>query len=323
VALGGATETSYRGVGAHQTHLEPPAGRAVACTECHLVPSAVDDPGHIDSDWPAEVSWAGGEIAGEGAAPFDADGLTCTVYCHGATLSGGTLTAPVWTEPGQAACGTCHGDPPPPPHPAQTDCQSCHPGGGPGSPDAHVDGVLQLTGGGTDDTGGGTELACDACHGQNGNPAPPPDTRGSSDTSDRSVGAHATHGSGGAFSAPVACDTCHQVPATVDAPGHIDDTPVAEVELTGLADQGPGAATWNPGAATCTVYCHDGPGASVPAPIWTRVDGSQADCGACHSLPPPSPHPNNPNCGPGCHPNASAAPGITDPSRHIDGEITE
>ena len=46
-------------------------------------------------------------------------------------LSGGAETTPRWTAlpPGQIPCGSCHGAPPPPPHPASalTGCARCHP----------------------------------------------------------------------------------------------------------------------------------------------------------------------------------------------------
>jgi predicted CxxxxCH...CXXCH cytochrome family protein len=54
---------------------------------------------------------------------------TCTgVYCHGASLSGGTLTAPVWTQVDgtQAYCGSCHSTPPEDGHTTSTACENCH-----------------------------------------------------------------------------------------------------------------------------------------------------------------------------------------------------
>ncbi|MBJ6725375.1 CxxxxCH/CxxCH domain c-type cytochrome [Geomesophilobacter sediminis] len=35
--------------------------------------------------------------------------VSCSIYCHGGTLTGGTNTTPVWTGTGQATCGSCHG----------------------------------------------------------------------------------------------------------------------------------------------------------------------------------------------------------------------
>jgi predicted CxxxxCH...CXXCH cytochrome family protein len=59
------------------------------------------------------------------------NGATCaSTYCHGATLgAGGSNQAPSWTGgSAQAACGTCHGIPPPAPHTAATTCGDCHTG---------------------------------------------------------------------------------------------------------------------------------------------------------------------------------------------------
>jgi predicted CxxxxCH...CXXCH cytochrome family protein len=55
------------------------------------------------------------------------NGTTCSnVYCHGGTLSGGTVAAPSWTGPGQVACGSCHGLPPTLSHTSSPDCAGCH-----------------------------------------------------------------------------------------------------------------------------------------------------------------------------------------------------
>jgi predicted CxxxxCH...CXXCH cytochrome family protein len=125
--VAGETATSARGVGAHQTHLSPSFSRPVACNECHVVPTGVFDPGHFDSDRPAELTFSGVAVTA-GTPAFD--GTTCTnAYCHGATFpSGGSNPEPMWTETNQAPCGGCHGLPPPPPHPTlgTLTCTDCH-----------------------------------------------------------------------------------------------------------------------------------------------------------------------------------------------------
>ena len=99
----------------------------VNCINCHQVPVIVWEAGHIDGDNRAEVRFANLAVA-DGAAPAW-DGERCSgVYCHGATLTGGFLTEPEWTDtsgrPGR--CGACHwirspgGD-------FDADCSSCHP----------------------------------------------------------------------------------------------------------------------------------------------------------------------------------------------------
>lgn len=118
--LSGNTFTTALGVGAHRAHLDGPSRlRApLGCAECHRVPSAIGDVGHIDSPLPAEVELASG--AWERAT------ATCTgSACHGAS-------APVWTAgSSQVFCGSCHGVPPATAShsPAMTigDCSTCHP----------------------------------------------------------------------------------------------------------------------------------------------------------------------------------------------------
>ncbi len=77
------------------------------------------------------------------------DGETCTVYCHGVSLSGGTITEPSWTDldEDQVYCGSCHSVPPTENHPMVTDdfCENCHPFyGGPENHDLHIDAFLNL-----------------------------------------------------------------------------------------------------------------------------------------------------------------------------------
>ena len=62
---GGPTQTTDRGVGAHQRHLHPPKAAplssAVACVACHRVPASAEEAGHLDSDGRAEVTFSGRE----------------------------------------------------------------------------------------------------------------------------------------------------------------------------------------------------------------------------------------------------------------------
>lgn len=309
VALGGFTDPTYRGVGAHAAHAEPSFSRPVACEECHVVPETVDADGHLDGEMPAEVAWEGTAKIDGVALPFDAEGLTCTVYCHGASLSDEALV-PVWTEPGSAPCGSCHGLPPPPPHPdsGPNQCDRCH--ASIDAPELHIDGKLTL-----DDPGAGsTEPAgCTACHGRGDNPAPPADTQGNTDPGVTAVGAHEAHVLGGSLGAPVACGDCHVVPGLTEDPGHIDAAP-AEVTFSGRARLGAASPSWS-GTSCADTYCH-GPA----QPEWTTVDGSQVACGSCHALPPPPPHPANDNCQ-GCHGPAGPGQSIDAPALHIDGSV--
>ena len=125
-------ETTFRGVGAHQMHVRYAMLRVpLDCSECHIKPTQVEDAGHLDSELPAEVPF--GELArNEGAEPlWDADGAQCSnTYCHGAFKYGNRDNDPIWTNvgAGQAACGTCHGLPPPAEtgHAQSDQCSQCH-----------------------------------------------------------------------------------------------------------------------------------------------------------------------------------------------------
>src|SRR5204862_6241572 len=51
--LGGHTDTTSLGVGAHRAHVEGSTWhKRVECANCHLVPDQIGDPGHIDTDPP-------------------------------------------------------------------------------------------------------------------------------------------------------------------------------------------------------------------------------------------------------------------------------
>ena len=313
----GNTATTTRGVGAHQSHLTPASQffKAIACTDCHVVPATVTALGHIDTPLPAEVKFS----ARAGTSPTWNGAVCSNNYCHGATLTsggsgaGGTATTPLWNKVDgtQAQCTSCHGFPPPAPHPAQSDCGTCHADVQPGSnmtfADAtkHVDGTLDVN----------TNQACNSCHGGT-NDAPPKDTTNGSATTLRGVGAHQAHVvTGSTWHVDVTCAECHKVPGAVNAVGHLDTPLPAELTFTGLAT----GSSWN--GSTCTSYCHGstlGAGGTATAPLWTKVDGTQAQCQSCHGAPPPAPHPNDVNCQ-NCHMDAGPNLTIITPSQHIDG----
>jgi predicted CxxxxCH...CXXCH cytochrome family protein len=149
-------------VGAHTTHV---SGSAIAppfdCSTCHVKPADALSPGHVDGAT-ATVTFGGLATNGALVPPsWDRGSATCaSTYCHGATLGGGTNKAPVWTSvgTGEASCGSCHGLPPPAPHPAVTgltSCNGCHPDTvdasgrviAPASGGKHLNGVLEISGG--------------------------------------------------------------------------------------------------------------------------------------------------------------------------------
>jgi predicted CxxxxCH...CXXCH cytochrome family protein len=213
----GESLPTERAVGAHQRHLGGGViGPAVACAECHAVPT---DLTHLDGT-PAVVF---GPAARRGGATPSWNGDSCaTSYCHGGTLAaGGSNQAPRWTGgPPQAACGTCHGAPPPSHAATSTTCSTCHPGtvrqdgtidlaGG-----LHLDGTLQVSGG-----------SCTSCHG-----LPP------------STGRHGNHSGR-------SCGDCH--------PGYTRSTVNTATHADGSRQVGNLVTSWNPTTRAC-VGCHGG-----------------------------------------------------------------
>ena len=266
-----------------------------------------------------------GTLASSGGSvpAWDRNSATCSnVYCHGAMAPGGSNKVPQWTrvDGTQAACGTCHGDPPPFPHPARSDCNACHPLTvlADGSIDVagghHIDGVIDV----------GT--TCSSCHGSAANAAPPMATTGATATSDIRVGAHQSHLNDSAVRKALDCTECHVVPTSIGSPGHVVSGP-APVTFGSLATSGGSSPVWNPDPTTPTcsnVYCHGAQltGGATQTPVWTQVDGTQAQCTSCHGAPPPFPHPARSDCN-SCHPLTVKPDGTIDVAggHHIDGVL--
>jgi predicted CxxxxCH...CXXCH cytochrome family protein len=151
--LAGNSSTTSPGVGAHQAHVAGTGrARAVPCAECHVVPAAVADPGHLDGQGSAEVLF-GGVAKTAGAEPGYVFGSCQKSYCHGASFpggapSGGKHTSPKWTvvDGSQTGCDGCHALPPPAPHTSSTACWFCHKNVDSTLkflfPNTHVDGVV-------------------------------------------------------------------------------------------------------------------------------------------------------------------------------------
>ncbi len=320
--LAGGTDPSDPGVGAHSIHLSASSTHAAfACSECHVVPDRTDAPGHADHGSPATLVF-GSLAKTSGHEPrYDLATRSCRdSYCHGNSDA-------VWNAPrsSQKACGSCHGLPPALPHPQSERCSLCH-----GSvvndamriisPELHVNGVVDVT----------QTASCTSCHGDL-NPAPPTDLAGDSVTSSAGVGAHQVHVLGTATARAVPCGECHLVPKKVLDPGHLDSALPAEVSFSGAALAYGATPTYRNGSCQNTA-CHgaifpDGnaSGGTNTAPIWTRVDGTQARCGTCHALPPPAPHPYlalNPVCS-ACHQDISPDnQTFVRPDLHADGIVT-
>ena len=321
-SLAGGTTTDGVAVGAHQSHLHDGSYRAaLGCDECHVVPWNVLDPGHLDSG-PAELSWGALAVSAGATPTWDRDAATCAgSYCHGATLSGGVHTNPAWTvvDGSETGCDTCHGAPPPAPHPQRDACHDCHPDTMDGDTQQidiaggrHVNGVVDVT------------SDCGTCHGDADSAAPPRSLAGLEDTSAVEVGAHRSHLRDGAIRKAILCQECHRVPTSLDEPTHRDPPP-AELQWGVLARSHDLAPLWDREAETCTAtYCHGTTlgGGSNTTPRWTLVDGTQAACGTCHGAPPPGPHPQNPQCH-SCHPGTAHTDETIDVAGglHIDGIV--
>lgn len=273
-SVSGAMDTASVAVGAHRQHLTAASTwhRPVQCADCHVVPAEVGSPGHIDGDNRAELTFS--MISGPGAAW---NGTTCTTGCHGSAVVGGAQSTPTWTrvDGSQATCGSCHGVPPPAPHPTDTRCASCHPTMEEGGttfrdPASHINGVVDVVGAGA--TGG-----CTSCHGSATSAAPPKDLLGNTVPTARGVGAHTAHLQPSALYRAMPCTSCHVVPTTVGAPGHIDGDNTAELTFDTLNP----AATY--AAGTCSnLYCHGNGRGNTGTATWT-TPGALA-CGACHSI---------------------------------------
>lgn len=135
-----STSTALRGVGAHSSHLYTNTiGKTVACSECHVVPTTVFQPGHIDGK-PAEVRFGTFTTGKSVSTPayIAGDAPKCSnTYCHGnfafakdsaaaqdqyiftgSQITGNNST-PTWTDlfikkaaTQQGKCQTCHDLPP-------------------------------------------------------------------------------------------------------------------------------------------------------------------------------------------------------------------
>ena len=122
------SDASATSIGAHQNHVVAGVlGVKVACSECHVVPTTLLAPGHLDN----QVTLTFGPLASKGGLTptYDPATQTCSnVYCHGNFPSSKVTlppTPPTWNV--AVACGTCHDLPPPfPAHvPVDVTAQGC------------------------------------------------------------------------------------------------------------------------------------------------------------------------------------------------------
>ena len=265
--------------------------------------------------------------------------------CHGKDYSGGEA---------EISCYTCH----PFPHPEEFEepgsanfhgkfiasqlrwnlsvCQQCH--------------GVDYAGGKVGESclechtlPGGPE-ACNTCHGNSNNPAPPKDLRGNTERSAIGVGAHQKHVAETTITTLLGCQSCHPPLTGFDDPAHINNPITPEIQFCELAtDSSWLNPVWDSTTATCSqVYCHgafkfrkdesanqyayvDSVITGVSAPVfWTEEPSGEA-CALCHALPPAG-HLGEglfttPQSCSGCHTAVVNPDGsIKDPSLHINGK---
>ena len=170
--------------------------------------------------------------------------------------------------------------------------------------------------------------ACDNCHGYLDSD-PFVDVKGRTSDDLVTVGKHTSHYTAAhSLTSNVSCASCHVVPDSVWAAGHIDDdTPYyAEVTFDSLATaKGTLSPVWDRSASTCSqVYCHgafDLNGVTVNDSTWTWTTPVSDDlCGTCHGLPPAG-HIASSACGL-CHSGVVSSQDhrtIIDTQKHING----
>ncbi len=315
-ALHGEASPSEVGVGAHRLHLrDTPIRAAVVCGDCHVVPAAVDSPGHVDATRAPVVFSALATRDGAAAPAWNPEEATCSqVYCHGATLAGGSPAALKWTyhvepdpaRPAAEICGSCHAARPAAPHPQVGPCAACH------AATVLADGAIDVAGGlhvnGTVDEDAGA-APCGACHAVPG--ASGAHAVHYADASEVPLASYgdvrtwADYPAGGVAGYVFGCGNCHPLhPAR-----HMNGTVEVDLSPAG-APAGSVKARNRPDAAhaadgRCSgVYCHSS-GQQSPAyaatPAWdsddvfndlnrngTRDPGEPASlgCDACHGNPP-------------------------------------
>ena len=85
----------------------------------------------------------------------------------------------------------------------------------------------------------------------------------------------------------VQCTVCHDVPDSIDSPGHIDGLAPVDVLL-------PGEGTFDGTSGRCVTSCHWD---RSPGPEFQDASGAARACDACHGFPPTvtrkgGPHPS-------------------------------
>ncbi len=325
--LKGQTATTDVGVGAHQQHLAfGPAHEPIACETCHVVPTSKYQKGHLDAaDERATVTFSGLALANNAtASAYDPKANTCSVYCHGNTLkSPGKDSKPLWTkvDGSQRGCDSCHGAPPPAPHPKDNNCKGCHAATmGEGmvitNRSMHVNGKVDIV--------LGPDVNCAGCHG-----APPltdkhpskagncGDCHATTVKGTRGIIAGGTHMNGKVdvvlLPAGNSCDGCHGAPPTVTKDGkphpqkaQCNDCHASTVDANQMLIVG---------------------GTHRNDKVDVKLAAKPLSCDGCHGAPPlvagkdKKPHPQQTQCS-NCHSTTVTADRtIIDGGTHMNGSV--
>ncbi|MCX7833700.1 MAG: CxxxxCH/CxxCH domain-containing protein [Ignavibacteria bacterium] len=122
-ALNGDTSVLSRGVGTHDTHINPNYSKSTGCITCHRTPASFEDSIHIGThpDGIAEVIFDSTAVITTGGIKpnpvWNRNNLNCDgSYCHGNFVNGNYRLLsppinPIWSSPSSVNCGSCHGNP--------------------------------------------------------------------------------------------------------------------------------------------------------------------------------------------------------------------
>ncbi len=197
-------------------------------------------------------------------------------------------------------------------------------------------------------------LACNTCHGDpspGGHIFPPQDLSGDTSTTAAGVGAHVAHLVTNNLTDRIRCSNCHTFPSNFFAESHISpDGLPAQINFGQKAVFNHGVeSTYDYSTHSCAnTYCHgnfvskrdtsqyqfiyidnatgepsDSMYGNNVTVVWNQVDGTQAQCGSCHGLPPLGHRYQTwPTSCVICHTGVIDAEGnIIDSTKHINGHV--
>lgn len=221
-----------------------------------------------------------------------------------------------------------------------TSCQACH--------GAELNGTDEVDGCSSDECHTASQgqspldaiYACDNCHGYIDSD-PFADVVGNTSEDSLTVGTHTSHYTAAhSLTSNVSCGSCHVVPDSVFAAGHLEDSD-SDVTFDSLATAGGTLfPMWDREAATCSdTYCHGNfvwekdssdikfayadsviAGNNLTA-NWTQLYTGDDFCTTCHGYPPTGHVQNYVLCGL-CHSSVVSDQDhrtIIDPAKHING----